>query len=244
MKRPLERLAFLRKARAGRAVIVGFIAAVVLALGGTVSVALPASASTAKLATEASPLQNTALDAALASMPGGTRISAEEASWDGGRLILGVAAPAAADSSPSFVTPAPYYGSPVTNNEQGDQLVCTGGYFCAWGATGWGGTCWVYLESGTLDDYAIEFDWADFSGKYCGSVGTWSWLNDSGDRVWKEQSFSNGLSLGDDFYQLGTPSGTTYCIDPTGGNSSESDVTSGTVRTLGWIYMSDNTSNC
>jgi len=232
------------KARTWRAVIVGIFATIVLALGATAAAALPASASTAavsskaKIATQATPLQNKVLDAALANTPGGTRISADEASWDEGHLILGVA------SSSSFVTPTGYLGSMVENNEKTSPLICTGGYFCAYGATELGGTCWMYLESGTLDEYAIEFDWAAFSGTYCGSVGTWSWINDSGDRVWKEQYFSDGLSLGDDFYQLGTPSGTTYCIDPSGGNSTEYDVTSESVRTLGWIYMSDNTSNC
>jgi hypothetical protein len=242
--RLLQKPARFRKARPRRTVIVGLLATAVLAFGGTVSATLPASASTAALSSTASPLQNKVLDAALASNPGGTRISASEDEFDGGRVIVGVTAPTAATSS-TPVAPINLTGIPQERDEQGDTLVCTSGYFCAYGAQQFLGTCWMYVEAGSFSGLSIEFDWGAYSGAECGAVGTWSWINDSSDRVWKEQYFSGGTNEGYYFYQNGTPSGTTYCIDPYGGsNSYETDVTNSTDRVLGWIYMSGNTSAC
>jgi hypothetical protein len=242
--RLLRKLALFRKAWSRRPVIVGLLAMAVLALDGTVSAALPANASTAAGSSTASPLQNKVLGAALASISGGTRISAGEDEWNGGRIIVGVTAPTAATSSSSD-TPVKIVGDTAIYSQR-SQLVCKDGYFCAYGAQQLSGTCWMYIEGGSLNPGdSLELDWAAFSGAYCGRAGTWSWINESTDRVWKEQSFSNGTAIGYYFYQDGTSSGTTYCIDPFGGsNSEESDVTNSTVRTLGWIYMSDNTSAC
>lgn len=242
--RLLQKRALFLKAWSRRTTIAGLLATVVLVFGGTASAAIPANASTAAASSAASPLQNKVLDAALAGNSGGTRISASEDSFDGGRIIVGVAAPTPATSSVS-VSPINLIGVPAMHDEQGDELDCAGSYFCAYGAQEWGGTCWMYMDSGSFSGNTVEFNWAAFSGANCGAVGTWSWINESNDRVWKEQSFSLGTSDGYDFYQGGKPSGTTYCIDPSGeGNSIETDVTNSTDRTLGWIYMSTNTSAC
>jgi len=216
----LRKLALFRKASPRRTLIAGLLMTAVLAIGGTV----PANASTvssqAKFTAAASPLQDKVLDAALARVPGGTRISAGEAEWDGGRIVLGVTAPGTAAASSPDAT-----------------LTCEPGLFCAWGAKNEEGSCWMSVAGGSL----LEFDWAAYSGNYCGSVGTWSWANETSYRVWKEQSYSGNTYDAPYLYSGGKPSGASYCIDP---DSANEDVTDATVRTLGWIYASDNTSYC
>jgi hypothetical protein len=72
-------------------------------------------------------------------------------------------------------------------------------------------------------------DWATFSADYCGSRGTWSWVNNSSYRVWREE-YENG-------------SGTTHCISGTPYGQND-DVTPASLRELGLIYMTDNTTGC
>ncbi len=72
-------------------------------------------------------------------------------------------------------------------------------------------------------------DWGTFSADYCSSTGTWSWDNESSDRVWREESEDG--------------SGTTHCISPKPYGINEY-VTPQSLRDLGEIYMSDNSAGC
>lgn len=235
-----NKLAVIRKAWPPRAAIALPLAIAILAVCGAMTGALPAAAATsakssaAKFAAAATPFQNKVLDAAMSRVPGGTRVSEDAVAWDHGHLVVGVTAPKGARDEQA--------DAPGVTVGPGGTLTCSAGYFCAWGAPTFGGTCWVYMV-GTV----FEFDWAAYSGADCGSVGTWSWDNETGVRVWKEQSWSGETPLSGDSYTYtgGTPSGTNYCIDPSGGSNSEvSDETNGTIRTLGWIYVSNNMSAC
>lgn len=223
----IERLSAFHKARTWRTAILGLSVTAVLAIGATAMATLPASASPvpSATATAASAFQNKVLDAAMSRVPGGIRVSAGEVEWDGGRVVLGATAPQAKDSASSDAT-----------------LTCTDGYFCAWGAKNYAGSCWMYALGGT--DY--EFDWAAYSGEtdLCGSAGTWSWKNDTSYRVWKEQDFSGEIPVADAYtYEDGTPSGTPWCIPP-GPGVDNHNVSDNITRTLGWIYMSSNPSSC
>ena len=51
---------------------------------------------------------------------------------------------------------------------------------------------------------AIWFDWAQYSSAYCsGDPGTWSWQNNSSDRVWKEQTYTGADDFTGYFYDTG-----------------------------------------
>jgi hypothetical protein len=222
------------------------LSASVLALCAIVAGPLPAHAATSSdssaggFAAAATPNQNKVLDAVLARVPGGTRVSASEVEWDSGRLILGVSAAhliAARDLlSPDATTEG------LTGYAPGDGLSspldCENGYFCAWSSPNDIGACWMYMSGQTE---GLEFNWAAFSGTYCGDQGTWSWQNNTDQRVWKEQSFSHYNNYSDYFANGGTASGNSWCINPAVGNT---DVTDGTSRNLGWIQMTYNTARC
>lgn len=200
-----------------RKAIIGLLAALLLTLGVALSAATPASAATAAPAPGgASAFQDKVLDSALANVPGGTRISAGEVKWEGTGIILTVSTPGAT-SSPT----------------------CLGGYFCAFSAKNFKGDCAVAMPD---DDFTYEVDWAAYSGPACGGLGTWSWENFSGVRVWKEQYFSGyGPTTTPYTYVGGTPSGNNWCIS---NGDTNSDVTDKISRTAGWIYMSTNTASC
>jgi hypothetical protein len=210
--------------RPGRTGPVSLLAATVLATGATVATALPASASATlpasseRFAAAATPLQNKVLQGAMSRVPGGIRVSAGEVEWDGGRIAFGVSVSG---------------GGAGTS---GDSLTCTAGFFCAWGAANYTGTCWMWVQG----DSGLQFDWGSYSGAYCGAAGVLSWQNRTPYRMWQEQFSSGGTSQGDYFYTGGSPSGETYCINPT----SENPDNTSSLRTLGWIYTSGNMMTC
>ncbi|HTU74450.1 MAG TPA: hypothetical protein VMG38_13125 [Trebonia sp.] len=213
-----------------------------IAGGALPAQAAPAKGSPAEFAAAASPYQNKVLDAAMARVPGATRVSASEVEWGGGKVILGVSKPMTSASSLTGkvtpltqVTPA---GSGGYSNSMGNTLKCELAYFCAWGQTNEEGVCWVFINAG---ETGLWFDWASYSGTYCGSVGTWSWLNDTGNRVWKEQGHTGGSSGGTFWQWDGTGTGNTWCISPLVGNSNVGDTAT---RTMGWIQMTSNTTQC
>lgn len=229
-----------------RAAFAAMLAAGVLALCATMAGQLPARAATAGdssaggFAAAATPNQNKVLDAVMARIAGGTRVSASEVEWDSGRLVVGVSAAhltaaqdlLAPDSTTEGLTgyaPGDGLGSP---------LDCENGYFCAWSSPNDIGACWMYMSG---QEEGQEFDWAAFSGTYCGNAGTWSWQNNTDQRVWKEQSFSGYTYYSDYFATGGTASGNSWCINPAVGNT---DVTDSISRELGWIQMTYNTSQC
>ena len=202
-----------------RTVVAGLSAAAIFAVCGSVAGTLPASAATSSAA-------------AVAGVSGATRVSAGEVDKGNGAVIL--------RASPDNIVITPTLDWGYNNGQAGYTLTCTSGYFCAWGATNDGGICWMFVKGGTLD----WLYWGAYSATYCGSVGTWSWANDTGYRVWKEQYSTPGGSL--DFptglvWTGNTPSGNSWCIKP---HVSNSDVGDNSTRTMGWIYMSDNTSSC
>jgi hypothetical protein len=235
-KRLLTGMAASSGARPRKLALAGLFAAIAIAVCGIAAGTLPAHAATAtgssatRFAAAATPYQNEVLDAAMARVPGGTRVSAGKVEWDGNRIALGVT------TSATTGRPA---DSANTSTTADSTLDCTSGYFCAWGDPGYGGTCWMYVAGGTLE----SFDWAAHSGADCGSVGTWSWKNLSSDRVWKEQDASGGTPVSGRpyFYTNVKFSGDTWCISPGDSNSNVTDTTS---RTDGWIYMSSTTSAC
>lgn len=192
-------------------------------IAAALALAVPAHAagrtshqSTGRLTAAATPFQNRVLDAALSRIPGGTRVSPGEAVWGGVTLRV----------SPSAAIPA-------------ENSACPANEFCAWNETGFSGTCSVSMNPGTGD----FFDWGAFS-QTCNPAGhgTFSWANNSPDRVWKEQSYSGGTALGNFFYTGGgTTSGNSWCISP---GDSNNDVTDNQTRTDGWIQMTFNTSKC
>ncbi len=231
-----ERFSGLRTARLRRAAVAGSLAAGVLAACLATAGTIPAQAATASTASAghaaaATAYQNKVLNAAMARVAGGTRVSADEVEWDGGKIVLGVSA---ADSSATCATPTAAYGYDFPVSQ---CLTCESDVFCAWGATSYGGDCWMYI-SGAASGFWL--DWAAYSGGDCGAVGTWSWENETPFRVWKEQGHSGGTEMGV-VWDGGTGSGNTLCIDP---NGTDPDDTNGTTRTLGWIQMTSNSDNC
>jgi hypothetical protein len=212
--------------RLGRAGTVSLLAAAVFAASATVATALPAgasataSASAARFAAAATPFQNKVLEGAMSRVPGGTRISAGEVKWDGGRIALEAFAP---------------HAETAASPDQG--FICYSGYFCAWSSTNYDGSCAFDLEG----DSGYQFNWAVYSGVNCGGAGTWSWQNLTGYRAWKEQYSTGGTDVQSYYFINGSPSGLSYCISP---GSSNPDVTNATIRTLGWIYTSGNSSAC
>jgi hypothetical protein len=180
----------------------------------------PARASN-RFAAAATPFQNKVIDRVMASHPGGTRVSASEVEWDNGRIGFGVTRAHHASAKPDTT------------------YSCSTGYFCAWGEAGYQGGCFMYVAGGVQ----VEFDWAAYSGDACGSVGTWSWQNETAYRVWKEQDWSGEtpISGATYFYSGGTDSGNSYCIKP---EVSNSDVTAASSREDGWIQMTSNTATC
>ena len=197
-----------------------------------IAVAQGATASDSSAGTvTATAYQNKVLDAAMAHVPGGTRVSASEVEWDGGSIILGVSAPAAQNSPTGE---AGYGGGLAT-----DTLSCAFDYFCAWGEPNQAGGCWMYI----YDIYPNWwFNWGQYaSEQYCGDPGTWSWLNDTGDRVWKEQGHTGGSEYSPYVWDGGAGTGSNWCISPHVGNN---DVTDRITRTLGWIQVTLNGSKC
>jgi hypothetical protein len=179
-----------------------------------------AHSSAARFAAAATPFQNKVIEGALARVPGGTRVSAGEAEWNGGHIILGATAPGAR-----------------ANDDPG----CEYGAWCAWGATNFNDeNCWAEVFTGTSWDW---FDWGMYSSDEsgCGSVGTWSWYNDSPVRVWKEQNHTGGTYEGSFEYSGGTGSGNNWCISPGDPNG---DVTDTQTRTDGWVYLSGTSTPC
>jgi hypothetical protein len=117
-------------------------------------------------------------------------------------------------------TPAP--GTCLDGYSGCDPSGCPIGFFCAWSQPSLSG-CWMML-------YAYVWaNWGAWSGANCGGAGTWSWDNESPDRVWREQSRDG--------------SGTTHCISPYpyGINL---NVTPESLRVLGWIQLTSNTADC
>jgi hypothetical protein len=230
-----------RWARLRRCAVGGMLAASVLALGITGAGPLPAHAATTRdssagFAATATSYQNKVLNAAIARAAGGTRVSASEVEWDGGRIILGVSAAGTSAAAAPSITPntTAEYNIPSDST----PLSCTTGYFCAWGTTNAQGYCWMYIE---FDISGSFLDWGQYSSDFCGAVGTWSWENMTSDRVWKEQYYNNATQVGSYVWADGTPSGNNWCISP---GVSNKDVTDETTRTLGWIQMTSNTSKC
>jgi hypothetical protein len=214
-----------RRLRPGRTVITGVFAVAVLALF-SVAGGLPAQAATAspsslaRFAATATPFQNKAIDAAMASVPGGTRVGMGEVVWHSDRFSLQVPAVAPTGSAPS----ARSVRSDATPS-------CASDSFCAWSEKGYTG-CKLTAAAGTND----VFDWADWSKYTCDAAGTWSWDNNSSYQVQKWQYYSGGVSLGDYFYFGGTVSGNSWCI---GSGDKNQDVTDTQSRTEGWIYLPD-----
>ncbi len=224
-----------RRALAGT--LVAGVIAVFLVSAGTLSAqAATTRASSAGLAAAATPYQNKVLNAAMARVAGGTRVSPDEVQWDGGKIALGVSAADTSSVTPG-TCPNEIFGFGITCG----SLTCAADFFCAWGAPSSEGDCWMYISA---DASGFWFDWAEYSGADCGSAGTWSWQNDSPFRVWKEQDHSGGAPAPGDgnlLYDGGTGSGSEWCISPNVGNS---DVTDSVSRTLGWIQMTSNTASC
>jgi hypothetical protein len=140
-------------ARPGQVARWGMLAASVIAACVIVPGTLPAQAAAsrataaARFAAAATPEQNEALDAILAHIPGGARVSASEAEWDRGRIIAGVSASSHAGALAGFPA-ATGTLSGASGNSQ--TLTCSSAFLCAWGETNDGGSCWMFVQGGTI----------------------------------------------------------------------------------------------
>jgi hypothetical protein len=212
---------------------------------------LPAQAAGASQATAAARFaaaatlhQNKVLDEVMTRVAGGTRVSASEVEWDGGRIVFGVSAPASEaaangpcniyiDTGSNAPTGTCGYNGPDSQN----VIKCQIGYFCAWDGTLEQGNCWMYVSANAA---GLWFDWGLYSAVGCDDLGTWSWDNQSPFRVWKESSHSGGTALGTYMWAFG--SGTAArCISP---GALTPQVLDGPSRTAGWIQMTSNTAQC
>jgi hypothetical protein len=119
--------------------------------------------SAARFTAEATSYQNATITAALARLPGGTRVSRSEVQWKNGAVILQVRP-----------TPAVSGGARVT---------CVSGYFCAESGSG---AQWGFLNA--ADRYGADY-WLTWGGFYPSGIASWN--NQSGYRVWLE-SLQNG----------------------------------------------------
>jgi hypothetical protein len=230
----MEKFATLREPRPRRLTIAGLLAAIILAVFGTAAGISPAHAatasspSTARFAAAATSFQNKVIDSAMTTIPGGTRVSTDEVTWDSSRISLRVAANAS--ETPDNACPS---------GDQCDSNGCPDGSFCVYSQTDFSApsACAVYVAGAP----PLWFDWGEYSSVYCGDDGTWSWDNNRGYRTWKEQDYSGGTYNGGYYWSGGTGSGNTWCISP---DVSNSDVGDTQTRTDGWIYLSSNTSAC
>lgn len=171
-------------------------------------------------ANAATAYQNGVISAAMAHMPGGTRVSASKVVWGGGRVVLAV--PASINSA----------GSP-------DSIgACDFGSFCAWSEPNFNG---CFQEIPTGDSPNLWFNWALFSGLDCSSAGTWSLYNNSDFRGWKEQFHSGGTQLSQFRWEGGTDSGDNFCVSPGQQISSESNSQH---RIDGWMQGTTNPAAC
>jgi Peptidase inhibitor family I36 len=128
-------------------------------------------------AAEATSYQNTTLGAALATAPGGVRISPNTVEWNDGAVLMTVPAASHAPSA-----------APAT-------LPCDNGYTCVYNAPNLGGTRLQFRDAGyyqNLDQYVRGWQ-------------TRSWRNRYPDRAWLNQykTSDHGASLCIQGYTLG-----------------------------------------
>jgi hypothetical protein len=247
IRRRTDKFSVFRRNRQRRAASASLLAAGMLVICGTAVGALPAHAATitdssAASAAAATPYQNKVLDGAMTRVAGGTRVSASEVEWDHGKIVMGVspadASATAADLMTPDVGPTEFYAYNTQMGSKNYLTNCSPGWFCAWGSANWQGTCWMYIyDTGA----GYELDWAAYSNDWCGDLGTWSWVNATKYRVWKEAAFTNATPASTYLWKNGTASGNSWCIGPGDENT---DVTDNISRQLGWIQMTSNTSNC
>jgi hypothetical protein len=173
----------------------------------------------ARYAATATAYQNAVLDHDLAHYPGGTRISASEASWDHGALLVNVA------KSPSART--------TLASGQSGISECPYGYACVWAGEGFTGfyagcpSSYIWGSTYFCPIYQVGFG---VTGQYIIK----SWANFTAYRAWLQERNSN------------TNPGNEVCLDPRFNNitpTSDSDF-SGINDQDGWIYMSSNTADC
>lgn len=182
----------------------------------------PGATSAARFAASATRYQNDTLAQAMARVPGGTRVSANEVEWGHGAAILRV------PTSPGArVSTSGDHVSPATSFAK-----CSYSYSCAYSGTGWTGIqascassylmggqywCTTLLDDHFGDDNAVE-----------------SWVNYTAYRAWLQQ------------YESHT-TGYTYCETPRYGNNSpsfSSDFTGSASLYTQVEWMSNNSASC
>jgi hypothetical protein len=182
----------------------------------------PGAMSAARFAASATRYQNDTIARAMARVPGGTRVSANEVEWRHSAAILRVPATPGARVSTSgdHVSPDTSFAN------------CSYSYSCAYGGTGWSGiqaSCASsYLNGGQYWCITLLYD------HFGDTNAVESWVNYTAYRAWLQQ------------YESHT-TGYAYCETPRYGNNSpsyNSDFTGSVSITAQVAWMSNNSASC
>jgi hypothetical protein len=203
---------------AGVSITVGLL----FALGPVASAASsPGAASAARFAASATRYQNDTIARAMARVPGGIRVAANEVEWRHGGMILRVPTSprARVSTSADHVSPRQSFAN------------CSYSYSCVYSGTGWQGTeyeCESSYLAGGQYWCAILYD------GFGNGLDVESWVNYTAYRAWLQQ------------YESHT-TGYTYCETPRYGNNSpsfSSDFTGSVSVTAQVVWMSNNSASC
>jgi hypothetical protein len=177
--------------------------------------ATPAIPSAARFAASATSYQNAQLAQALARHPGGVRVSASEATWDHGAVVVRV--PVSAQAKVASTAVSSYQG-------------CDYSYVCLYDGYGYTGVM-TMCESSYYNGGPY---FCDATGCFSGCPGpTKSWLNFTAYRAWLQQ------------YPSHTNPGNEFCMTPRPDNSYPSGSNyNGSSATDLYIWMSNNTAVC
>jgi hypothetical protein len=144
-------------------------AASVFVVPATAHAAGPGGLQSSRLASEATAYQNATIENALARVPSGTRVSASEAEWPNGMILVAAAsAHAEAPLSPAVAS-------------QDDDI------FCGYTGPGYTGSGDCFQGPGTGSYWEA---WGELM-----NAGMVSWFNNTPARVWREQFQNSGNEL-------------------------------------------------